>query len=95
MIAPDVKIYTAVHPVSAEKRIYTDEIGRSAIRTQTAPVVIGNNVWIGGGAIILPGVTIGDNTVIGAGSVVTKSIPANAVTCGNPCTVKKIIEQNG
>lgn len=95
LIAPDVKIYTAVHPVSAEKRIYTDEIGRSAIRTQTAPVVIGNNVWIGGGAIILPGVTIGDNTVIGAGSVVTKSIPANAVTCGNPCTVKKIIEQNG
>ena len=95
LIAPDVKIYTAVHPVSAEKRIYTDEIGRSAIRTQTAPVVIGNNVWIGGGAIILPGVTIGDNTVIGAGSVVTKSIPANAVACGNPCTVKKIIEQNG
>ena len=95
LIGPDVKIYTAVHPVSAEKRIYTDEIGRSAIRTQTAPVVIGNNVWIGGGAIILPGVTIGDNTVIGAGSVVTKSIPANAVACGNPCTVKKIIEQNG
>lgn len=95
LIAPDVKIYTAVHPISAEKRIYTDEIGRSAIRTQTAPVVIGNNVWIGGGAIILPGVTIGDNTVIGAGSVVTKSIPANAVACGNPCTVKKIIEQNG
>lgn len=95
LIAPDVKIYTAVHPVSAEERIYTDEIGRSAIRTQTAPVVIGNNVWIGGGAIILPGVTIGDNTVIGAGSVVTKSIPANAVACGNPCTVKKIIEQNG
>ena len=95
LIAPDVKIYTAVHPVSAEERIYTDEIGRSAIRTQTAPVVIGNNVWIGGGAIILPGVTIGDNTVVGAGSVVTKSIPANAVAWGNPCTVKKIIEQNG
>lgn len=95
LIAPDVKLYTAVHPVSAEERIYTDEIGRSAIRTQTAPVVIGNNVWIGGGAIILPGVTIGDNTVIGAGSVVTKSIPANAVACGNPCAVKKIMKQNG
>lgn len=95
LIAPDVKIYTAVHPVSAEERIYTDETGRSAIRTRTALVVIGNNVWIGGGAIILPGVTIGDNTVIGAGSVVTKSIPANAVACGNPCAVKKIMEQNG
>lgn len=90
LIASDVKIYTAVHPVSAEERIYSDETRRSAIRTQTAPVVIGNNVWIGGGAIILPGVTIGDNTVIGAGSVVTKSIPANAVACGNPCVVKKL-----
>lgn len=95
LIGPDVKIYTAVHPVSAEERIYTDETGRQAIRTQTAPVVLGNNVWIGGGAIILPGVTIGDNTVIGAGSVVTKSIPANAVACGNPCAVKKIMKQNG
>lgn len=95
LIAPDVKIYTAVHLIEAGERIYTDESGKTAIRTQTAPVVIGNNVWIGGGAIILPGVTIGDNTVIGAGSVVTKSIPANAVACGNPCAVKKIMEQNG
>lgn len=94
LIGPDVKIYTAVRPVSADERIYTDEAGRSAIRTQTAPVVIGNNVWIGGGAIILPGITIGDNTVIGAGSVVTKPIPANAVACGNPCEVKKMLEQN-
>lgn len=95
LIGPDVKIYTAIHPIPANERIYTDEAGHSAIRTQTAPVVIGNNVWIGGGAIILPGVAIGDNTVIGAGSVVTKSIPANAVACGNPCAVKKIMEQNG
>lgn len=94
LIGPDVKIYTAVHPVSADERIYTDEGGHSAIRTQTAAVVIGNNVWIGGGAIILPGITIGDNTVIGAGSVVTKSIPANAVACGNPCEIKKMLEQN-
>ncbi len=94
LIGPDVKIYTAVHPVSAEERIYTDETGRSAIRTQTAPVVIGNHVWIGGGTIILPGVTIGDNAVVGAGSVVTKSIPENAVAYGNPCVVKKILEKN-
>ncbi len=52
-----------------------------------APITIGNNVWIGGGAIICPGVTIGDNSSIGAGSVVTKSIPANKVAVGNPCRV--------
>lgn len=94
LIGPDVKIYTAVHPIEVDERIYIDKSGKPAIRTQTAPVVIGNHVWIGGGTTILPGVTIGDNTVIGAGSVVTKSIPANTVACGNPCVVKKIMEQN-
>ena len=93
LIAPDVKIYTAVHPIMPNERIYTDETGRKAIRTKTAPVIIGNNVWIGGGVVILPGVTIGDNAVIGAGSVVTKPIPANAVACGNPCTVKKMLNE--
>ena len=57
----------------------------SICKTQTAPVIIGKNVWIGGGTIILPGVTIGDNTVIGAGSVVTKDIPADTIAYGNPC----------
>ena len=52
-------------------------------------VVIGDNVWIGGGAIIMPGVTIGDNVVIGAGSVVTKDIPSNTVAYGNPCRVRR------
>ena len=93
LIGPDVKIYTAVHPLLPNERIYTDETGKTAIRTQTAPVTIGNNVWIGGGTIILPGVTIGDNIVIGAGSVVTKSISANVVACGNPCTVKKMLNE--
>ncbi|MEG2632990.1 MAG: DapH/DapD/GlmU-related protein, partial [Oscillospiraceae bacterium] len=60
-------------------------------KTKTAPVHIGNNVWIGGGAIILPGVTIGDNAVIGAGSVVTKDIPSNTVAVGNPC---RVLRQN-
>lgn len=92
LIGPDVKIYTAVHPLLPNERIYTDETGKAVIRTQTAPVTIGNNVWIGGGAIILPGVAVGDNTIIGAGSVVTKSIPAKVVACGNPCTVKKILK---
>lgn len=92
LIGPDVKIYTAVHPLLPNERIYTDETGKISIQTQTAPVTIGNNAWIGGGTIILPGVTIGDNTVVGAGSVVTKSIPANVIAYGNPCTVKKDIK---
>ena len=93
LVGPDVKIYTAMHPLSARERLYTDESGKTAVRTKTAPVVIGHNVWIGGGAIILPGVSIGDNSVVGAGSVVVKSIPANAVACGNPCTVKKMLDE--
>ncbi len=56
-------------------------------RTQTAPVTIGDNVWIGGGAILMPGITIGDNVVIGAGSVVTRDIPSDSVACGTPCRV--------
>jgi maltose O-acetyltransferase len=55
------------------------------------PVTIGNNVWIGGGAIICPGVSIGDNCTIGAGSVVTKDIPSNSIAVGNPCKVIKSI----
>ena len=56
------------------------------------PITIGNNVWIGAGVNILPGVTIGDNTVIGAGSVVTKDIPSNVLAVGNPCRVVKEIK---
>lgn len=89
LIAPNVQIYTAFHPTNAADRFGPPrEDGSFAFcKTQTAPVVIGNNVWIGGGAILLPGVTIGDNVVIGAGSIVTKDIPANSVACGNPCRV--------
>lgn len=95
LIGPDVKIYTAVHPVSPYERFYTDEDGKQAIRTKTAPVTIGSNVWIGGGTVILPGITIGDNTVIGAGSVVTKKVSANVVACGNHCRVKKVLDSYG
>ncbi|BCM92098.1 maltose O-acetyltransferase [Abditibacteriota bacterium] len=79
MLAPNVQIYTAHHPLDVATRISMLEMG--------TPINIGNNVWIGGGAIILPGVTIGDNSVIGAGSVVTRDVPPNVIAAGNPCRV--------
>lgn len=90
LIAPNVQLYTATHPVEAGERFVEDwdeHSGDLFFRTKALPITIGNYVWIGGGAIVLPGVTIGDNCVIGAGSVVTKSIPANSVAAGNPCRI--------
>lgn len=84
IFAPAVQIYTATHPLDAELR-RTREYGK--------PVVIGSDVWVGGGAIILPGVTIGSRTVIGAGSVVTRDIPDDVVAAGNPCRVIREITQ--
>lgn len=84
-IAPNVGIYTATHPLDVETR---NQMIESAL-----PVTIGNNVWIGGGVTILPGVTIGDNTVIGAGSVVVKDIPSGVVAVGNPCKPVREIEK--
>lgn len=88
LIGPNVKIYTALHAKNGIDRYWKEENGSMAVKTQTSPVSIGDYVWIGGGAIILPGVSIGNNVVIGAGSVVTKSIPDGAIACGNPCTIK-------
>lgn len=79
LLAPNVQIYTAAHPINPMERLTGREFAR--------PIVIGNNVWIGGGTIICPGVRIGDNVTIGAGSVVTKDIPDNVVAVGNPCKV--------
>lgn len=89
LIAPNVQIYTAFHPTNAMDRFGEPREDGSFefCKTRTAPVVIGKNVWIGGGAIILPGITIGDNVVIGAGSVVTRDIPSDTIACGNPCRV--------
>lgn len=90
LIAPNVQLYTATHPIDANERFVEDwdeQSGDLFFRTKALPITIGNNVWIGGGAIVLPGVTIGDNSVVGAGSVVTKSIPACSVAAGNPCKV--------
>lgn len=78
-LAPNVAIYTAGHPIHPESRNSFFEYG--------IPITIGNNVWIGGNAVICPGVKIGDNVVIGAGSVVTKNVPSNTVAAGNPCKV--------
>ena len=86
-----IQIYTAFHPTNASDRFGSPKEDGSFefCKTQTAPVVIGDNVWIGGGAIIMPGVTIGDNVVIGAGSIVTKDIPSNTIAYGNPCRVRR------
>lgn len=91
LIAPNVQIYTAFHPTNAIERFGNPKQDGTFefCKTQTAPVTIGDNVWIGGGAIIMPGVTIGNNVVIGAGSIVTKSIPDNKIAFGNPCRVMK------
>lgn len=89
LIAPYVQIYTAKHPIKASERVCNS--GIAPYTTQTSPVVIGDNVWIGGNSIILPGVTIGNNVTIGAGSVVTKDIPDDTLAVGNPCKVIKKI----
>jgi len=79
LFGPAVQLYTAIHPTLATERIEGLELA--------ATVRIGDNCWIGGGAIVCPGVTIGENTTIGAGSVVVKDIPANVLAVGNPCQV--------
>ncbi len=89
LIAPFVQIYTASHPVKASDRIKLNDKNEAPYVTFTKPVTIGNNVWIGGGAIIMPGVVIGDNVTIGAGSIVTKNIPSDVMAFGNPCKVIK------
>lgn len=86
MFAPNVVIATAGHPIEPSLRLDGAQYN--------IPVHIGNNVWIGANAVILPGVHIGDNTVIGAGSIVTKDIPANVVAYGNPCRVVREIGEH-
>lgn len=86
MFAPNVIVATATHPIHPELRKKQAQYN--------LPIYIGNNVWIGAGSIILPGVKIGNNSVIGAGSVVTKDIPANVVAVGNPCKVLREIDEN-
>jgi maltose O-acetyltransferase len=85
MIGPAVQIYTAAHNLQAKTRIQGWEVAK--------PIAIEDNVWIGGGAILLPGVRIGRNAVVGTGAVVSRSVPANTVVAGNPARVIREIEQ--
>ena len=84
-IAPDCGFYTAGHPLDVKQRNQGLEYAY--------PITVGNNVWIGGGVKVMPGVTIGDNVVIGSGSIVTKDIPNNVVAAGNPCKVLRSITE--
>ena len=84
LLGPAVQIYTPMHPLNAELR-RRQEFGK--------PVEIGSDVWIGGGAILLPGVRIGSRAVIGAGSVVTRDIPEGVFAAGNPCRVIREITE--
>jgi len=86
MFGPAVQIYTATHPLDAAAR-RGREFGR--------PVQIGSDCWIGGAAVILPGVTIGSKTVIGAGSVVTRDVPSGVLAAGNPCRVLRELGEIG
>lgn len=97
LIAPHVQFYTATHPVCFEERFVEDwneNSGELFFRTKALPITVEDEVWIGGGSIVLAGVTIGRGSVIGAGSVVTKSIPAHCVAVGNPCKVIKWLKPN-
>jgi maltose O-acetyltransferase len=84
LFAPAVQIYTATHPLNAELRRKQE---------YAKPITIGSDVWVGGGAIICPGVTIGSKSVIGAGSVVTRDVPAGVFAAGNPCRVIRDITE--
>ncbi|KUG08177.1 sugar O-acetyltransferase [Solirubrum puertoriconensis] len=84
LLGPNVQVYTATHPLDYRQRAAGLEYGK--------PVVIGDDVWIGGSAVICPGVTIGHRSVIGAGSVVTRDIPNDVFAAGNPCRVIRQLE---
>lgn len=83
-IGPNVQLLTPTHPLDPEPRRAGYEAGE--------PITLGDNVWLGGGVIVCPGVTIGENTVVGAGAVVTKDLPANVVAVGNPAKVIRTLD---
>ena len=84
LFGPSVQIYTATHPISAAERRKWIESAK--------PITIGSDVWVGGGAVICPGVSIGDRSVIGAGSVVTRDIPSDVIAAGNPARIIRALD---
>jgi maltose O-acetyltransferase len=94
LIAPSVQLLTATHPLRAADRIVpvADRAnGRSPYRTHARPITVGDEVWIGAGTIVFPGVTIGDGATIGAGSLVTTDIPPHTLAYGQPCRVQRAL----
>jgi maltose O-acetyltransferase len=85
-IGPNVQLLTATHPI--------EPAPRRAKWEGSKPITLHDNVWLGGGVIVCPGVTIGENTVVGAGSIVTRDLPANVVAVGNPARVIRTIESD-
>ncbi len=83
-VGPNVSFLTPIHPVDPQRREGKWETAK--------PITLGRNVWVGGGAIVCPGVTIGDDTVVGAGAVVTKDLPARVIAVGNPARVVREID---
>jgi maltose O-acetyltransferase len=94
LIAPSVQLLTATHPLRAADRIVLPAdraTGRSPYRTHARPITVGDEVWIGAGTIVFPGVTIGDGATIGAGSLVTGDIPPQTLAYGQPCRVQRAL----
>ena len=93
LLGPGVQLLTAYHPVRAAERIVREPPeGAAPYRTMAAPIVIGDNCWIGAGTIVMAGVSIGDNVTIGAGSLVTRDIPSDVLAFGHPCTVRERLD---
>ena len=86
LVAPNCGFYTSGHPLDSQTRSCGLEFAK--------PITVGNNVWIGGNVIVLPGVTIGDNSVIAAGSIVDRDIPSNVIAMGTPCRVHKTLKEH-
>jgi maltose O-acetyltransferase len=93
LFGPNVQIYTPLHPMESERRRPPANDDAKVALEYGKPVTIGSDVWVGGGAIICPGVTIGSRTIVGAGSVVTRDIPDAVFAAGNPCRVIRALNE--